>query len=125
MQLQRPPPPFSLPSTPMKGEAGRRGERHDSVVPACLIMLSTPGEREALRPIRTRGGVASPTTEVGWGGAGSMVEGRAWTRSVRERGPYTTGYSSELTGYSSELPRSIAANWTGYSSKLSWGIAAN
>ncbi len=38
-----PTPLFSLPSTPMKGEAGRWGEGCNSVAPACLSMPSCKG----------------------------------------------------------------------------------
>jgi hypothetical protein len=43
-----PPSLFTLPSTPMKEEVGRQGEGCNSVAQACLIMLSSPGDEEAL-----------------------------------------------------------------------------
>jgi hypothetical protein len=80
----------------MKGEAGRCGEGHDSVAQACLSMPSTPREGcDVVAEFFDR--LAAPSTQGE--GAGSMEGGRAGPsqqESKREKGPYTTGYSSRF-----------------------------
>jgi hypothetical protein len=69
-----PPPLLSLPSTPVKGEAGRWGRGRSGVAPACLLTPSTPGGGEALgRGVVWRAGPVDRPVPSTWGeGAGSM-----------------------------------------------------
>jgi hypothetical protein len=95
-----PPSLHSLPSTPVKGEARRRGEGCTGVFPACLGMPSTPREGEALR--RGMGwraeSVDRPAAPSARGeGAGSMVVGLA-------------PLSQRVRGREVLTPRGIAAN---------------
>jgi hypothetical protein len=83
-----PPSLHSLPSTPVKREARRRGEGWTSVLPACPGMPSTPREGEALR--RGVGWRAEfvdrPAAPSAWGeGAGGMVVGLAPSQPESER----------------------------------------